>query len=125
MIKTFVASVAIALAPAAGIAQVTTLVAPNCVGFVQEGTNGYVPFCFKTPLTPGSRIALDEMLARDKVQAERHQRIATECGTAGQFGMADTAEARACRARIARDLPFPPASDGTLGLLQSHGLSWE
>lgn len=114
----------LAVSPAAA-QRIDTPVIPGCLAFVPEGANGSVTLCFKVPMTETMRAVFDELVERDKVQAERHGRVHEECGDAGQFGSADTAEARGCRARVAHEVPFPTPSDTTVEVLRRYRLSWE
>jgi hypothetical protein len=104
-----------------GVAHAQMPPLPPCVDFVPENANGSVTLCFPPTMSD----VLTEMIERDKIQAERHARVHDECGDAGRFGMPDTAAARACRAGIAAELPFPAPSGRTVAVLQRYRLQWE
>lgn len=104
-----------------GVAHAQMPPLPPCVDFAPENANGSVTLCFP----PTMSAVLAEMIERDRIQAERHARVHQECGDAGRFGMADTSVARTCRARIAREMPFPAPSDEAVTVLQRYRLQWE
>ena len=107
----------LAVSPAAA-QRIDTPVIPGCLAFVPEGANGSIT------MTETMQSVFDELVERDKVQAERFSRVHETCGDAGQFGSADTDAARACRARIAREVPFPTPSETTVEVLRRYRLTW-